>query len=89
MTDPLEEAICYRARIRILGALSENDRLSVTQLSRLTGLNHNIVDKSVSVLKELNLLKEYRVGYSRQIELGFKEFTVKFKKKQGMSIDLV
>ena len=89
MINPLEEAITQRAKVRILSVLSEKDRLSITQLSRLTGLNHNIVDKSVLDLKEMKLIKEYRVGYSRQIELNFRELNVNFTKKQGMTIDLV
>jgi DNA-binding transcriptional ArsR family regulator len=88
MTDPLEKAIGFKSKVRVLGAVAENERISVTHLSRITGLNHEIVNKSLETLRELNLVKEYRGGHNRLIESNFDKLSVTFEKKKGLTLSL-
>jgi DNA-binding transcriptional ArsR family regulator len=88
LTVQLEKAIGFKSKVRVLGAISEHGRIPVTKLSRVTGLNHEIINKSLETLRELNLVKEYRIGHNRLIESNFDRLSVTFEKKKGMTMSL-
>jgi predicted transcriptional regulator len=89
MTDSLEEAIQFKSRVRILGAISKEGRLNITQLSRITGLNHYNVMKSIKVLKRIGLIKVYRKDHNHIIESSFQSLAISFEKGEGMTMELV
>jgi predicted transcriptional regulator len=82
----LEKAIGFKSKVRVLGAVAENERINVTQISRKTGLNHEIINKCLETLRELNLVKEYRIGNHRIIESNFDRLSVTFEKKKGITM---
>jgi predicted transcriptional regulator len=88
MSNPLEEAIEYRSRVRILGVVSRERKLTITQLSRITGLNHMIVAKSVDLLQRMGLVRVYRLGSNNMVESSFNSLEVSFMKGEGMTIEL-
>ena len=88
MLDPLEEAIELRSRVRILGVISREEKLTITQLSRKTGFNHEIIKDAVEVLQRMGLVKMYRMGYNHVVESGFKSLAVCFEKGIGMTMKL-
>jgi DNA-binding transcriptional ArsR family regulator len=83
MSDPLEEAIELRSRVRILGVISREKKLTVTQLSRITGLNHMVVTKSVDLLQRMGLVRKYRLGGNHMVESAFNSLEVSFMKGEG------
>jgi predicted transcriptional regulator len=89
MLDPLEEAIELRSRVRILGVITREKKLTITQLSRLTGLNHEVITKAIEVLHRMNLVKVYKQGHNQIIESCFRSLAVNFEKGSGMKIVLV
>jgi DNA-binding transcriptional ArsR family regulator len=89
MLDPLEEAIQLRSRVRILGVISKEEKLTITQLSRKTGLNHEVISGAVEVLQRMGLVKVYRMGYNHVVESGFRSLAVNFEKGIGMTMKLV
>jgi hypothetical protein len=78
MFDPLEEAIELRSRVRILGIVTKEEKLTITQLSRLTGLNHEVISKAIEVLQRM-----------RAHASCFKSLAVNFMKGSGMKIELM
>ncbi len=88
MSVPLEEAIEYRSRVRILEVISWKEKLTITKLSRITGLNHMVVAKSVDVLQRMGLVRVYRLGSNHMVESSFNSLAVSFMKGEGMTIEL-
>jgi predicted transcriptional regulator len=89
MRDSLEEAIQFKSRVRILGAISKEGRLNITQLSRITGLNHYNVMKSIKVLKRIGLIKVYRKEHNHIVESNFQSLAICFEKGEDMTMELI
>ncbi|MHA2239440.1 MAG: MarR family transcriptional regulator [Candidatus Hodarchaeales archaeon] len=72
----------------MLGIISRERKLTITQLSRITGLNHMVVSKSVEVLQRMGLVRKYRLGGNNMVESAFNSLEVSFMKGEGMTIEL-
>jgi predicted transcriptional regulator len=88
MSVPLERAIELRSHVRILEVISKKEKLTITQLSRITGLNHMVVAKGVDVLQRMGLVRVYRLGSNHMVESNFNSLAVNFLKGEGMTIEL-
>jgi len=66
----LAELLFSRGRLKIIMALLEHGELNITELARLSGLNHITTDKHVRALEELGLVNERRLGRIRLVKLN-------------------
>ena len=76
-------------RLKILETLSKDGGLNISQLSRKTGMNHTSVDRHVRRLMDMGLVTERRYGAIRMIEIAFESFIIRFRKKMGVSMELL
>ena len=86
--NPIEELLGSRGRIRILNVLAESGDLNISEVSRRTGLNYTSVERHLSKLVKLGLIKEKRYGKIRIFQTVFKVLTVKFEKGAEMTMSV-
>jgi DNA-binding transcriptional ArsR family regulator len=85
----IEEIFGSKGRVRIMKVLTENGELNISEIGRRTGLNYSSVNRHLSKLEELGLVKEKRYGKVRIFETQFRELIIRFEKKRGLNISLV
>ena len=73
-----EEILGSKGRIRVLEVLTESGELNISEISRRTGLNYTSVDRHLTKLEKLGLLKEKRYGKIRIFEERFMFFVLAF-----------
>jgi DNA-binding transcriptional ArsR family regulator len=83
-----EEILGSKGRIRVLEVLTESGELNISEISRRTGLNYTSVERHLTKLEKLGLLKEKRYGKIRIFEAVFKSFTVSFDRGRPIRIDI-
>ena len=66
----IAELLSSRGRLKILMALLEHGELNISELARLSGLNHVITNKHVRALEEMGLVSEERLGRIRLVKLN-------------------
>ena len=85
---PIEELLGSRGRIRVLKVLAESGDLNISEVSRRTGLNYTSVERHLSKLVKLGLIKEKRYGKIRIFQTIFQILTVKFEKGGDVSMSV-
>ena len=84
-----EQILGSRGRIRVLQVLSESGELNISEVSRRTGLNYTSVERHLTSLQEMGLIKEKRYGKIRIFELIFRSLTIKFERNRPLNINIV
>jgi len=62
---PVEEILSSKGRIKIIKTLLKNCELSISEIVRLTRLNHNSVEQHLDLLKHAGLVCEKNFGRIR------------------------
>lgn len=83
-----EEILGSKGRIRVLEVLTESGELNISEISRRTGLNYTSVERHLTKLEKLGLLKEKRYGKIRIFEAVFRSFTVSFERGRTIKLDI-
>lgn len=83
-----EEILGSKGRVRVLEVLNESGELNISEISRRTGLNYTSVERHLTKLEKLGLLKEKRYGKIRIFEAVFKSFTVSFERGRPIKLDI-
>jgi DNA-binding transcriptional ArsR family regulator len=83
-----EEILGSKGRIRVLEVLTESGELNISEVSRRTGLNYTSVERHLTKLKKLGLLKEKRYGKIRIFEVVFKSLKVGFDRGRPIKIEI-
>ncbi|MEM2005726.1 MAG: winged helix-turn-helix domain-containing protein [Zestosphaera sp.] len=65
MSDPLEDVLLSRARVRVLKIVFSKGEANISQVVRETGLNHKLVSKHLKHLVDAGLVEEVRIGRLR------------------------
>nr|MDO8100307.1 winged helix-turn-helix domain-containing protein [Candidatus Njordarchaeota archaeon] len=65
MSVPVEEILSSKGRIKIIKILLKNCELSISEIVRLTRLNHNSVEQHLDLLKHAGLICEKNFGRIR------------------------
>jgi DNA-binding transcriptional ArsR family regulator len=82
-----EELLGSRGRIRVLRVLAESGELNISEVGRRTGMNYTSVERHLSRLRELGLLREKRYGKIRIFEALFNNVTVRFERNRGVRVE--
>ncbi|WXG45763.1 MAG: winged helix-turn-helix domain-containing protein [Candidatus Atabeyarchaeum deiterrae] len=80
MTIPVEEILSSRGRIRIIKMLLKNDELCISEIVRLTRLNHNSVVQHLDLLKHAGFVYEKKFGRIRIYSIRNESLIVKAMK---------
>lgn len=83
-----EDLLGSRGRIRTLQVLAESGELNISEVSRRTGLNYTSVERHLSKLTKLGLVKEKRYGKIRIFQAMFQTLTVRFERGGSLAIEL-
>jgi DNA-binding transcriptional ArsR family regulator len=83
-----EEILGSKGRIRVLEVLTESGELNISEVSRRTGLNYTSVERHLTKLEKLGLLKEKRYGKIRIFEAVFKSFKVSFDRGRTIKLEI-
>jgi len=86
---PVEELLGSRGRIRTLQVLVESGELNISEVSRRTGLNYTSVERHLSKLAKMGLVKEKRYGKIRIFQAMFQTLTVKFERGGSLAMELI
>jgi len=74
---PVEEILSSKGRIRIINMLLKNEELNVSEIVRLTRLNHNSVVQHLDLLKRAGLVHEKDFGRIRIYSIRNENLIVK------------
>ena len=77
---PVEEILSSKGRIRIINMLLKNEELNVSEIVRLTRLNHNSVLQHLDLLKRAGLVHEKDFGRIRIYSIRSENLIVKAMK---------
>ncbi len=88
MLDP-ELMLSSKARLRVLETVAMEEAISITSLSRSTGLNHSDTDSAVRYLVEAGLLIDEYQGRNRVIKPDFRSYHVLFIKEHGVETQII
>ncbi len=58
----IEDIFSSRGRVKVLKTILQLGEVNVTQLIKLTKLNHKVVKKHIEYLKNLGLIEEIVIG---------------------------
>lgn len=83
-----EELLGSRGRIRTLQVLAESGELNISEVSRRTGLNYTSVERHLSKLAKMGLVKEKRYGKIRIFQAMFQTLTVRFERGGSLAMEL-
>ncbi|MBD3172416.1 ArsR family transcriptional regulator [Candidatus Bathyarchaeota archaeon] len=83
-----EEILGSKGRIRVLEVLNKSGELNISEVSRRTGLNYTSVERHLTKLEDMGLLKEKRYGKIRIFEAVFKSLTVSFERGRPIKLDI-
>ena len=83
-----EDLLGSRGRIRVLKILSESGDLNVSEVSRRSGLNYTSVERHLTKLLQLGLVKEKRYGRIRIFTILFQTLTIRFEKGGELGIEI-
>jgi len=83
-----EEMLGSRGRIRVLKVMSESSELNISEVGRRTGLNYTSVERHLTKLKDMGLLREKRYGNIRIFEALFKRISISFVQNRGIEINI-
>ena len=84
-----EELLGSRGRIRTLQVLTESGELNISEVSRRTGLNYTSVERHLTKLVKLGLIKEKRYGKIRIFQTIFHSLTIKFEKGGSLALEII
>jgi len=74
---PIEEVLSSKGRVRIIETLLKNSELSISEIVRLTRLNHNAVEQHLDLLKHAGLVCEKNFGRIRIYSVRNESLVVK------------
>lgn len=83
-----EEILGSKGRIRVLELLNKTGELNISEVSRRTGLNYTSVERHLTKLEDMGLLKEKRYGRIRIFEAAFKSLTICFERGRPIKLDI-
>jgi len=83
-----EEILGSKGRIRVLEVLNKSGELNISEVSRRTGLNYTSVERHLTKLEDMGLLREKRYGKIRIFEAVFKSLTVSFERGRPIKLDI-
>ncbi|MFP3952207.1 MAG: winged helix-turn-helix domain-containing protein [Candidatus Bathyarchaeia archaeon] len=83
-----EEMLGSRGRIRVLKVMSESGELNISEVGRRTGLNYTSVERHLTKLSDMGLLREKRYGNIRIFEALFRRISISFVKNKGVEIEV-
>jgi predicted transcriptional regulator len=84
-----ELLLSSKARLRVFETVTMEGAISITSLSRSTGLNHSDTDRAVRCLVEAGLLIDEYHGRNRVIKPDFRSFQVLFIKDHGVETQII
>jgi predicted transcriptional regulator len=74
------EDVAKRSMIRIIEILTEQDKITISDLARKSKLGYEPTDNNIRDLSKLGLVKDYYVGKNRFIEPKFRTLKLIFEK---------
>lgn len=83
-----EQILGSKGRVRVLEVLTESGELNISEISRRTGLNYTSVERHLTKLESMGLLKEKRYGKIRIFEAVFKSFVVRFERGRPIKLEI-
>jgi DNA-binding transcriptional ArsR family regulator len=83
-----EEILGSKGRIRVLEVLTESGELNISEISRRTGLNYTSVERHLTKLEKMGLLKEKRYGKIRIFEAVFRSFNISFIRGRPIKLEI-
>jgi len=83
-----EELLGSRGRIRVLRVIAESGELNISEVARRAGMNYTSVDRHLTKLREMGLLREKRYGKIRIFEVVFNTVTVNFERGRGVTVKI-
>jgi len=83
-----EELLGSRGRIRVLRVLAESGELNISEVARRAGMNYTSVNRHLTRLKGMGLLREKRYGKIRIFEAAFNKVTVSFERGRGVRVEV-
>jgi DNA-binding transcriptional ArsR family regulator len=75
--------------VRTLQVLAESGELNISEVSRRTGLNYTSVERHLTKLVKLGLVREKRYGKIRIFQTLFQTLTVRFEKGGTLALEVV
>ncbi|MGD2201660.1 MAG: helix-turn-helix domain-containing protein [Candidatus Bathyarchaeota archaeon] len=84
----IEELFGSRGRTRVLRVLSESRELNISEVGRRTGMNYTSVERHLTALEEMGLLREKRYGKIRIFEATFKSLEIRFERNKKVRVKL-
>ena len=61
----VEDIFSSRGRVKVLKTIIDYGELNITQIIKLTGLNHRTVVKHIEYLKDADIIEETDLGRSK------------------------
>jgi len=83
-----EEILGSKGMIRVLEVLTESKELNISEISRRTGLNYTSVERHLTKLENIGLLKEKRYGKIRIFEAVFKNLSITFERGRPVKLEI-
>jgi len=83
----VEELLGSRGRVRVLRVLAEGGELYLTEVGRRTGMNYSSVERHLTKLKEMGLVRERRYGKIRIFDAAFDRIAVIFERGRGVAVE--
>jgi DNA-binding transcriptional ArsR family regulator len=74
---PVEEILSSKGRVKIIKTLLKNSELSISEIVKLTRLNHNSVEQHLNLLKHAGLVCEKNFGRIRIYSIRNENLVVK------------
>ncbi len=72
----LEDLLASRTRLKILRALFEHGEMNITKLTKLTELNHKVVQYHLDILKMYGIIEEKQIGRIKIVKINDKDSRV-------------
>ncbi|NPA70040.1 MAG: winged helix-turn-helix transcriptional regulator [Crenarchaeota archaeon] len=69
----LEELLASKTRLRILKVLFKHGELNITKLTKMTDLNHKVVQYHLDILKEYGIIEEKQIGRIKIVKVRDKD----------------
>ncbi|NPA24060.1 MAG: winged helix-turn-helix transcriptional regulator [Crenarchaeota archaeon] len=69
----LEDLLASKTRLRILRVLFEHCEINITKLTKMTELNHKVVQYHLDVLKEYGIIEEKHIGRIKIVKIRDKD----------------
>ena len=83
------EDVAKRSMIRIIEILSEQEKITISDLARKSNLGYKPTDSNIRSLSNLGLVKDYYDGNNRFIEPKFRKLRLIFEKYRKAQTQII